>query len=147
MMMSMIPKALFTALPSTQYLFNPAYDPKKDSHKYFCTNTSINGEYFRSRTDNKYFQIVKKDWDVGSLQHLTHFYPSTEMRYHLDRIKYDPDKWAIAFLEFSKDKEYFVESNQAIKAGNPDVTVVNNAHLEKLIADLPKFVPLPDDIM
>ena len=54
---------------------------------------------------------------------------------------------AIAFLEFTKDKEYFIESNQAIKAGNPDVTVVNNAHLEELIAGLPKFVPLPNDII
>ena len=143
----MFPKAIIAVLPSMQHLFNPAYDPKNDSRKYFCTNTSINGEYFRSRTDNKYFQIIKKDWELGSLQYLTHFYPSTEMRYHLDRMKYDPDKNAIVFLEFTKDKEYFIESNQAIKVGNPSVTVINNAHLEELIANLPKFVPLPDDIM
>ena len=151
--MSIIPKALFAVLP--QYVFNPAYDANEShasynahgSRKYFNTNVSINGEYFRSRSDNRYFRIVSKDCDINHLSDLTHFYPDSILSSELYDKNYDPNKHAVVILQFTKNKRYYVESNQAITVDNPDVTILLNKDITELLTDRPKFVPLPDDIM
>ena len=51
---------------------------------------------------------------------------------------YDHDKHVILRLEFSRNKEYFVESYQAISIKNPDVTVIDMP-LEELLLITPKF--------
>lgn len=146
----MIPKALYSSIPKIQILLNPAYEAnqshdslwKNGSRNYFSTDCSINGEYFRSRTDNQYFRIVNKDFEIKHLYQLTHFFPPNQ----LTIFEYDPVKHVIVRLEFSKDKSYFVESNQAITVKNPDVTVLNNVTtMEELLSSIPKFVDLPQN--
>ena len=151
--MSIIPKALFAVLP--QYVFNTAYDANESyasykthgSRKHFNTNVSINGEYFRSRSDNRYFRIITKDYDIKHISNITHFFPDSDLSDQLYDTNYDPNKHAIVLLHITKNKGYFVESNQAITVDNPDVTILLNKDITELLTDRPKFVPLPDDMM
>ena len=139
---------------------NSAYQPlqsyedlyKHGSRRYFGTDNSINGEYFRSRTKNEYFQIIDKKMSVGELsagrKFLCSFVPLRgEMENRLDLWGYDPKKHSIVLLVFSKNKRYFVESNQAITINNPDVTILFDSHIDDLLTRGPKFVPLPEDVM
>ena len=164
----MIPKAVFAVLPSMQNVFNPSYDAnesyesyyKYGSRKYFNTNCSINGEYFTSRTDNRYFRIIDKNLNVKDISGITHFFPSPQLPEQMYDKSYDPDKHAIMFLEFTKNKSYFVESNQSITIHNPDVTILFDlapgrrskdpvalSHIDDLLTRGPRFVPLPEDVM
>jgi hypothetical protein len=148
-MKSMIPKALFATHPFFDRMLNPAQDsnqPISDWMKYgsrhnFQTDLAINGEYFRSRTDNQYFCVVDKNIKVGEIsQYMGDFRPLDDAI----RIRpYHPDKNIILRLEFTKNKAYFVESYQAISVRNPDVTVMNMP-LEELLLITPKFEKLPN---
>lgn len=145
-----------TAIRSAYAGLNPTYNPvqshddswKHGSRRHFGTDFYINGEYFRSRTKNEYVQIVDKKKSVGDLsrQHDTFFVPLRgEMQNRLDMWGYDPKKHSIVLLEFSKNKGYFVESNQDIKVAHPDVIVVSeDTDIYDLLMSRPKFVPLPD---
>ena len=146
-MTSMISKALFSAHPIFDRLLNPAYNShqsmddfwKYGSKQNFSTDRHINGEYFRSRTNNEYFCVLDKDTKIGELSHfLADFRP---LHKALETRSYDPDKNIIVRLEFTKNKAYFVESYQAISIKNPDVTVMN-IPLEELLLITPKFEEL-----
>lgn len=145
--MNTIPKAIFSYYPKIQVLLNPAYEAnqsydslwKNGSRNYFGMHAPINGEYFRSRTDNQYFNIVDKDIKIKEIKEFDHFVPSTR----LFDLEYDSTKHVLVRLEFNKDKSYFVESNQCISVKNPDVTILNNiTKIEELILSVPKFVEL-----
>jgi hypothetical protein len=61
-MKSMIPKALFSSHHLFDACLNPAYKSTlEENRQYFSTDLEINGEYFRSRTDNQYFCLAPKD--------------------------------------------------------------------------------------
>lgn len=144
----MIQKTLFT-YPIFESLFNRAYEPNQsinDAFKYgsktnFSTDHHINGEYFRSRTDNQYFCVVEKEVNVGELsQFIGDFRPIDDA---LKIRTYNSDKHIILRLEFMKHKAYFLESYQAISIKNPDVTVMDMP-LEELLMITPKFEPLSD---
>ena len=149
-MTSMIPKALFSKYPMLDEMLNPAYKSnqsmdEKDFWKYgsrsrFTTDRHINGEYFRSRTDNQYFCVVDKNAKVGELSQFVGDF--REIHHALRTRNYDHDKHVILRLEFSRNKEYFVESYQAISIKNPDVTVMDMP-LEELLLITPKFEELP----
>ena len=148
-MTSMIPKALFSVHPIFDRLLNPAYESNQsisDCFKYgskqkFSTDHHINGEYFRSRTNNEYFCVLDKDTKIGELSmFLPDFRP---LHKALAARNYNPDKNIIVRLEFTKNKAYFVESYQAISIKNPDVTIMN-IPLEELLLITPKFEELPD---
>ena len=74
-MISMIPKALFSAHPIFDRMLNPAHESnqsvndwmKYGSRSRFQTDLHINGEYFRSRTNNQYFCIIDKNEKIGDL--------------------------------------------------------------------------------
>ena len=148
-MTSMFPKALFAAHPMFDKMLNPAHESNQsmhDSWKYgsrtrFQTDMHINGEYFRSRTNNQYFCVVHKNTKVGEItEFMGDFRPLKDAL----RIRdYNPDKHNILRLEFTRNKEYFVESYQAITVKNPDVTVMNMP-LEELQLITPKFEELPN---
>jgi hypothetical protein len=145
--MNFIPKAIFSYYPKIQVLLNPAYEAKQSydslkkdgSRNYFGIDCSINGEYFRSRTDNQYFNIIFKDIKIKEIKEFDYFFPSTR----LCDIEYDSTKHVIIRLEFNKDKSYFVERNQCISVKNPDVTILNNVTtIEELLSSIPTFVNL-----
>jgi hypothetical protein len=136
---------------------NSAYQPlqsyedsyKHGSRRHFGTDNSINGEYFRSRSKNEYFQIIEKKMSVGDLSIgiiRNRFIPLRgEMENRLDLWGYDPKKHSIVLLEFSKNKGYFVESNQDVQTDHPDVTIMSDdTDIYDLLMSRPKFVPLPD---
>jgi hypothetical protein len=77
------------------------------------------------------------------LSTLSFFIPSNKLPERLKIWKYDPKKHLIVRLDFKKDKAYFVESYQDINIINPDV-IVMTADDNDVIANLPEFVPLPD---
>ena len=146
-MISMLPKALFSAHPLLDRMLNPAHESnqsisdwaKHGSRRHFQTDMHINGEYFRSRTDNQYFCVVDNNTNVGEIsEFMGDFRPL-----HCLTRDYHPDTHRILRLEFTKYKEYFVESYQAITIKNPDVTVMNMP-LEELLLMTPKFEPLRD---
>ena len=145
----MIPKALFSAYPMLDRILNPthesnqkqSYGDKYGSRSRFTTDCHINGEYFRSRTDNQYFCVVDKNAKVGELSQFVGDF--REIHHALKTRNYDRDKHVILRLEFSRNKEYFVESYQAINIKNPDVTVIDMP-LEELLLITPKFEELPD---
>ena len=124
-------------------LFNPAYNPdqpiddymKNGSRQRFGTDGYINGEYFRSLSDNQYFAVATKSVE---LRYITFFVPSNKLPKNIDF-----SKEKLYRLEIVRDKKYFVESNQDITVDNPDVTEIN-IPIEKLI--IPDFKPLPQDI-
>jgi len=151
MMTSMIPKALFATHPMFNKMLNPAYESNKTqsirdfmkhgSRSNFHTDMHINGEYFRSRTDNQYFCVINKNDTIDQL-----YGTIADFRPLHDAIRvrdYNPDKHRILRLEFTKNKGYFVESYQAISVKNPDVTIMNMP-LEELLLITPKFEELPN---
>ena len=146
--MSNIQKAL-SSHPIFLMMFNSAYranQPVDDyfqygSRKYFTTDTSINGEYFRSRTNNQYFCVVNKNVKIEEINSYICDFRNLE-----DAIKirkYNPKTDILLRLNFEKNKSYFVESYQAITIKNPDFTIVN-IPLEELKKVIPKFEPLPN---
>jgi len=144
-MASMIPKALFSAHPMLDRMFNSAYDSNHNndvpgSRNRFTTDCHINGEYFRSRTNNQYFCVVDKNVKVGELSEFMGDF--RQIHNALGTRNYHPDKHVILRLEFSRNKEYFVESYQAISIKNPDVTMMN-IPLKELLLITPKFEELP----
>jgi len=143
----MISKQLFSVLPSLQLIFNPAYESKQSisdgfeygSKKNFMTEYSINGEFFRSRTDNEYFWIVKKETQINQLSNIPMFIPSYKL---LERFKYFNQKdYVFVRLEFTKNKSYFVESTQDITVENPDVTILDLS-IEEILKNTPKFIAI-----
>jgi len=143
----MIPKQLFSVLPSLQLIFNPAYEPKQSiyndfkygSKKSFTTEYHINGEFFRSRTDNEYFWVVKKNSTIDQITRIPSFVPSYKLP---ERFKYlNQNECVFVRLEFTKNKRYFVESNQDITVENPDVTILDLS-VEEILENTPKFIPI-----
>jgi len=143
----MIPKQLFSVLPSLQLFFNKAYEPnqsisndfKYGSKKDFITDYHINGEFFRSRTDNEYFWVIKKDSKINQLSNIPMFIPSYKLP---ERFKYfNQNECVFVRLEFTKDKKYFVESNQDITIENPDVTILDLS-VKEILKNTPKFISI-----
>jgi hypothetical protein len=124
-------------------MFNPVYDPYQDindslqngSRKRFGTDCFINGEYFRSMTDNQYFAIMNK---TAKPQDVDYFIPS---KYLPKEIDFNNVK--LYRLEIVRHKGYFIESNQCISIKNADVTEIN-IPINDLI--IPTFKNLPEDI-
>ena len=144
----MIPKALFSTYPMLDKMLNPAYQTDKsslDPIKYgsrncMSTDHHINGEYFRSRTDNQYFCVIDKNTKINEISMFIGDFRSLNEALRIR--SYNPDKNIILRLEFTKNKAYFVENYQAITIKNPDITIMNMP-LEELISITPKFEPLP----
>jgi len=128
-------------------MLNPAYESNQSVNDYwkygsknsFATDRHINGEYFRSRTNNQYFCIVDKNAPVGKISEFVGDF--REIHNALGTRNYDRDKHVILRLEFARNKIYFVESYQAINIKNPDVTVIDMP-LEELLLITPKFEEL-----
>lgn len=144
--------------PIYQMMFNSSYkenqsyedSSKYGSKKYFSTDGAINGEYFRSRTNNQYFCVVDKNIKLCDVHN--HIGDFRELEEAIKIRKYNPEKHNILRLEFTKNKKYFVESYQAIdmcydgtnnEKEKPDVTIMNMS-LEELRKNTPKFEPLPE---
>lgn len=132
-----------------QTLFNPSYrafQPFEDywnygSRNHFETDLSINGEYFRSRTNNQYFCVVDKN-ALKVLKNIDHYICDfRELEQAIKIRNYNPQKHALLRLEFKPYKSYFVESYQAITVKEPDFTVVD-IPLEELRLITPKFIPI-----
>jgi hypothetical protein len=130
-------------------IFNPSYRSRQSmddrlqngSRKDFQTDMSINGEYFRSRTNNQYFCVVEKE-KVEDYKRGRFTGDFRELDKVLKTRKYNPDKDVLLRLVFT-DKPYFVESYQAITVKNPDVSVVD-IPLDRLRTITPTFEPLPN---
>ena len=107
------------------------------------TDYHFEGEFFKSRTKNQYFCVMDKNVKVGELSSLSNFHGDFRPLDHFESLRTcDPEKQVLLRLEFTKNKFYFVESNQAISIRNPDVTVMNMS-LGDLHMITPKFEPLP----
>ena len=147
-MFSTIQKSV-SSHPLLLSIFNPSYRSRQTmddrlqngSRKDFQTDMSINGEYFRSRTNNQYFCVVDKERaiDYNRCRFMGDF---RELDKALETRKYNPDKHALLRLVFT-NKPYFVESYQAITVENPDVSVVD-IPLDRLRTIIPPFEPLPN---
>jgi hypothetical protein len=124
-------------------MFNPVYLPGQDisdaihngSRNRFGTDGSINGEYFRSMSDNQYFAVMDKSVRP---QDITYFRPSNKISKNIDF-----NKEKLYRLEIVRNKGYFIESNQDISIRNADVTEITTP-IDELI--IPPFKPLPEDI-
>ena len=139
--------------PIYQMMFNSSFKENQSfedirkfgSKNYFSTDCAINGEYFRSRTKNQYFCVVDKNVKLCEVHN--HICDFRELEEAIKIRSYNPEKHNILRLEFTNNKNYFVESYQAIdmfnKEEKPDVTLINMS-LEELRNITPKFEPLPD---
>lgn len=121
--MNIFPKAMFSVFSRNQ--------PCKDSY--------VPGDYFVNESKNQYFGIVNKKTSVKNLKELTHFVPI----HFLQEADYNPEQHAIVRLVFDTQKQYFVESNQAITAKNPDVCVIHDRTISELRNQVPSFVEIP----
>jgi hypothetical protein len=129
---------------------NTTYIPHQDwsdvckhgSRNIFSTDMSINGEYFRSKSKNEYYQIIDKNTQAKDISKLTFFIPSEKIKERLILWDYDHKKHLIVRLDFNKDKGYFVESYQDITITDPDV-IIMTVDDKELLANLPIFTPLP----
>ena len=149
----MFSTAIRSLYSGIQNKLNPAYQHKQDirddfkygSRNYFGTDCAINGEYFRSKSKNEYYNIIDKNAPAKDISELTFFIPSEKLPERLKMWKYDPEKHLIVRLVFDKNKKYFVESYQDINImdRNPDV-IVMTVDDKELLENLPEFVPLPD---
>lgn len=149
--------SIIQSLPIYQMMFNSVYKENQsyeDSNNYgskkiFSTDCFINGEYFRSRTNNQYFCVVDKNIKLSDVHNFISDFRELEQAIKIKN--FNPEKHNILRLEFTKNKKYFVESYQAIgvcydrtnyKKEKPDVTIMNIS-LEELRKITPKFEPLP----
>lgn len=147
----MFSTAIRSMYAGIQNKLNPAYRHNQDigdtfkhgSRNYFGTDCGINGEYFRSRSKNEYYNIVDKNMSTRDISTLSFFVPSSKLPERLHIWNYDPKKHLIVRLYFHKNKSYFVESYQDIKITNPDV-IVMTADDNEVLENLPEFIPLPD---
>ena len=143
-MNTLIPKAAFTTYPFLNSLLNPAYDCKNyyyGSRNEFTTDIRINGEYFRSRSDNQYFKIVSNKDTIQDIRKFSYYVSPHHLLKDVKRINFDSSKHSIVRLEFEKDKAYIVDKNQCIPVSYSEFTVVNS---EELLKNIPPFVPLEE---
>lgn len=141
----MIPKALFSFHHLFDVFLNPAYNSTMDENrKNFYTDRYINGEYFRSRTDNQYFCFVQKKNACVEIQGRNPEFRPLEDLIKIYNITEIPDDKFLVRLEFTNNKEYFIEGYQAITVEKPDFTIFQNVSLEEIRKTTPKFVPVPD---
>ena len=116
---------------------------QKKSNKNFTTNNCIDGEEFRYHSKNNYYQIVNKNIKIDDLSKIKTFYPLKNLSNTLDVRKYDPKTHLIVLLEFNKNKEYFIESNQDIFVDSPNVVVLNNVNIIDLLINDYDFIDVP----
>ena len=136
----------FTNYVYYKYLnfFNPVYNPyqtindrmRYGSYRLFGTNLSINGEYFRSLSNNQYFAVILKSTDPHSVKE---FQPSCNLP---GIINYKTH--TLLRLEIVKNKQYFVNSFQAIRVENADFNIID-VPIHYLI--IPKFKPIPHELI
>jgi hypothetical protein len=141
----MIPKALFSFHHLFDACLNPAYKSTIDENRqYFYTDRYINGEYFRLRTDNQYFCFVQKNNVFVEIKERNPEFRPLEDLISIYDITEIPEDKVLVRLEFTNNKEYFIEGYQAITVENPDFTIFQNVSLEEIRKTTPKFVPVPD---
>lgn len=128
----------------------------KNKNDFICTDCYFTGEEIKSKSNNQYFRIVDKNEKISNLNNFNYYFPLHHIMETSDKLnfKFDPNKHMLIRLEFTKNKKYFIESNQCISVMNfshindnnkPDVTVLN-IPFEEIIETTPKFVPFPDVI-
>ncbi len=112
----------------------------KNTKNKFVTGSSVEGDYFRSKTNSHYFFIVDKDTPLNVISKgCVEFRDLGE----ICRLKeYDPLKHTILRLEVTKNKSYYLETYQAVAVDNPSFTVMNIS-LEEIISTLPPFQNIP----
>ena len=140
----MIPKAVFSAHHLFDACLNPAYKSTlEENRQNFETDCYINGEYFRSRTDNQYFCFVQKKNAVEIRGRFPEFRPLEDL-IQIYKITEIPEDKLLVRLEFTNSKQYFIEGYQGITVENPDFTIFQNVSLEEIRKTTPKFVPVPN---
>lgn len=146
----MFSTAIRSIYVGVQNNLNPTYRPRQEcsdvfktgSRNIFSTDMGINGEYFRSKSKNEYYQIIDKNTQAKDISKLCFFVPSEKIKERLILWGYDSKKHLIVRLDFNKNKSYFVESYQDITITDPDVIVMTLDDKE-LLENLPEFTPLP----
>lgn len=140
-MFSTIPKA-FTAFYISK--INDFKELFTKSNERCATDRLVSGELFRKKSNNQYFRIVDKNTKISDLNSFRYFYPLHFIERDTNKSighVFDSKKHMLVRLEII-NKQYFVESNQAITIDNPDVTILNMS-FEEIERITPEFVPLP----
>ena len=144
-------------------MFNPFYKPDQGFYDYvkygskndFYTKIYINGEYFRSRSNNQYFCVVGNQIEAGELSGFkfpfTRIDLATKVVYHdirqqnkihVECRKYDPTKDHLLRLVINPHKKYFIDADQKIWIFSPDV-IVETDELKSLECCLYDFEEVP----
>ena len=121
------------------YRSNQSWEDEKKygSRNKFHVFNKINGEYFRTLSNNQYYRIVDKHADPKSFRY---FWPSIWIQGKV----VDPKTQKLLRLEIVRNKGYWIEGDQSIELEigvEPDVVVVETP-IDDLV--IPEFVPVPD---
>ncbi len=135
--MNTIQKKIFYRLKTVfnkHYDVNQTLENKSDigSRNNFGTDIYVNGEYFRSLSDNHYFALVDKSYNEENIKE---FQPSSRMPSTIDF-----EKQKLYRLEIVRNKKYFVEANQNIAVSDADIFEIKT-QIDNLV--IPEFKPLP----
>jgi len=115
------------------------------SRNLFCTDCLINGEYFRKKSSNEYYNIVSKNISVEDMIYIGGFFHKEHFIRELKNCKFSNDKHIIIKLIFDNNKAYFVEANQNISVKYPNFVVIQNiSSVDDFINNLEPFVPIPE---
>lgn len=115
------------------------------SRNLFCTDCGINGEYFKSKSSNEYYQVIQKNMTIEDMCYLEGFFHKEHFIRELKNCNFANHTHIIIKLIFDNDKSYFVEANQNISISNPNFEVIQNIKdINNFINNLQPFVPIPE---
>jgi hypothetical protein len=117
--------------------------------EYFTTDHTINGKYFKSKSENKYYQLIyKKDYFNYTRTECDDYYRKSALIEQMTNCKFDKDKHIIVQLQMRDDCNYFIENNNDIKCceKNQDIILLTYVKsIDDFYDKAPPFIPLPND--
>jgi hypothetical protein len=124
---------------------NISYKSLIEPYKLFVTECFVDGEYFQSKSNNEYYNIIPKNMSVEDMCYIDEFFHKNIFIEMLKNYNFSNDKHIIIKLIFDKNKLYFVERNQNISIRYPNFTIIQNIEsVDNFINNLGPFIPIPE---
>lgn len=116
---------------------NTSYD------EHFNTDSAINGKYFKSKSENVYYQIIKKN----STPNIHNLYKKSHIVEQMTN-NFDKDNFVIVQLQMRDDCKYFIENDNNIGCFDKEQDFISLTYVKNVddfYNKTPPFIPLPND--
>jgi hypothetical protein len=138
-----------------------------ETNDHFHTDCYVSGDTFIKKSNNQYFTVINKKYTDSN--NYSYFVSSDKMKNIKETFPfYDDKKHYIVRLNFDRNKEYFIESNQDISvvrmpeglrssgsrsdagrslllnaSDTSSYKILDDDEIKQLLENPPKFEPLP----